>query len=115
MPITMYHNPKCSKSRQTLSLLEHHQIQPKIIEYLKNPPSITEMQNILHLLKCSARDLMRKKDHLYKELSLDNPALNEIQLITAMLENPQLIERPIVITGSKAVIGRPPEKVLEII
>ena len=115
MSVTLYYNPKCSKSRQTLSLLEQRGIQPTLIEYLTHPPSYTKIQDILRLLNCSAHDLLRKKEHLYTELSLNDPNLDEKQLINAMIEHPQLIERQIVIAGTKAVVARPPEKVLEIL
>ncbi len=115
MEVIIYHNPRCSKSRATLALLREKGIEPRIVEYLKTPPSREELEAILARLGMQPRDLMRKKEKIYKELGLDNPDLSRDQLIDAMLENPILIERPIVVFGDKAAIGRPPEKVLEIL
>lgn len=115
MAITIYHNPRCTKSRQTLQLLRDQNIEPNIIEYLKTPPDADTLQELLNKLGLSARELMRQKETLYKELALDNEALTESQLIAAMHANPSLIERPIVVNNSQAVIGRPPENVLEIL
>ncbi|MDX5365932.1 MAG: arsenate reductase (glutaredoxin) [Alphaproteobacteria bacterium] len=112
---TIYHNPRCSKSRQTLSLLEERGLDPLIVDYLKAPPSAVELQAILKKLKMKPRDLMRKGEATYKELRLDNEKLTDEKLIRAMVENPILIERPIVVMGAKARIGRPPESVLEIL
>ena len=115
MEVIIYHNPRCSKSRASLALLREKGIEPRIVEYLKTPPSREELEAILARLGMQPRDLMRKKEKIYKELGLDNPDLSRDQLIDAMLENPILIERPIVVFGDKAAIGRPPEKVLEIL
>ncbi len=115
MSIKIYHNPRCSKSRQTLQLLENNNVKPEIVEYLKTPPSREELEQVLDMLKLEPRKLMRTKEKEYKELGLDNPSLNRDKLIVAMLENPRLIERPIVIKDGKAAIGRPPEQVLEIL
>ena len=115
MSLTLYHNPKCSKSRQTLKLLEEQGINPKIIEYVKNPPTPEKLKEILSLLKISPRDLMRKKEDEYKELGLANSQLSDQDLIDYMVKNPILIERPIVIVDGKAVLGRPPEQVLNIL
>lgn len=98
-----------------MELLYEHQIEPTIIEYLKTPPTTHELKNILSLLGISARDLIRQKETLYQEKQLDNPSLSENDLIQAMIENPTLIERPIVICNNKAVIARPPENVLGIL
>ena len=112
----IYHNPRCSKSRQTLELLENNNIQPEIIEYLKNPPSASELGKILRLLNLKPRQLMRKKEVEYKENGFDNETLSDKKLIDMMVEHPKVIERPIVVTDdAKAVIGRPPENVLELI
>jgi arsenate reductase len=113
--VTIYHNPRCSKSRETLKLLEEKGIQPTVIEYLKDTPSKTELQSIISALECSPRELMRTKEAEYKELALDNPELSDDQLLDAMIATPKLIERPIVTTDGKARIGRPPESVLEIL
>lgn len=115
MNVTIYHNPKCSKSRKTLELLRGQGIEPEIIEYLKTPPDATTLDNILQLLQIEPRDLMRKNEPPYKENKLDNPSLTRKQLIKALVTYPILIERPIVIANGKAVIGRPPEQVLSIL
>ena len=115
MSVTIYHNPRCSKSRQALQLLTDNGIEPQIIEYLKTPPSATEIKKILKLLKISARGLIREKESLYAELNLDNTMASEEDLVKAMADNPILMERPVVIANGKAVIGRPPDAVLKII
>lgn len=115
MDIKIYHNPRCSKSRQTLSLLHDHGHDPEVIEYLTNPPSHQQLDSILRGLEMEPRELMRKGEAEYKELGLDNEALDRNQLITAMVENPRLIERPIVVIGDSVALGRPPENVLEIL
>lgn len=115
MTITLYHNPRCSKSRLTLELLNQQSIEPKIVEYLKTPPNAVELQKILSALNMQPRDLMRKGQAEYTELQLDDKALTNEQLINVMVANPILIERPIVINNDKAAIGRPPESVLEIL
>lgn len=115
MPVTIYHNPRCSKSRQTLQLLLDRGIEPRIIEYLKTPPDGNELTEILKLLEMKPRDLMRKKESEYKQLGLDDKSLSDKQVIEAMVENPILIERPIVLANGKAALGRPPETVLEIL
>lgn len=115
MPVKIYHNPRCSKSRQTLELLRENGHEPEIIEYLKKPPSNAELKNILKMLNMNPRDLMRKKEPPYKEHNLDGADLTNDQLINFMVNNPVLIERPIVVSGKKAAIGRPPETVLEIL
>ena len=115
MSIKIYHNPRCSKSRQTLSLLQANGIEPEIIEYLSHPPNKAQLKKILALLGMQPRDLMRKKEPEYQQNHLDDPILSDEQLIDAMLAHPKLIERPIVISGNKAALGRPPENVLEII
>jgi len=111
----MYHNPRCSKSRQTLALLNDRGIEPEIIEYLKTPPDAHQLKNILQLLGLSPRDLMRTKEIEYKENNLDSKTLSDDQLIAALIKNPVLIERPIVLANGKAAIGRPPENVLKIL
>jgi arsenate reductase len=115
MPTTIYHNPRCSKSRETLELLKEHEGEPTIVEYLETPPSKTELNKILKMLGLEPRDLMRQKEPEYKQLKLDNPKLTRDQLIEAMVQHPRLIERPIVIKGNKAALGRPPERVLDIL
>jgi len=115
MSVKILHNPRCSKSRQTLALLEENGVTPTIIEYLKTPPSKTELQDILQQLDMQPRDLMRKNEAEYKENGLDDTSLSADQLIEAMIAHPKLIERPIVLNEGKVRIGRPPESVLEII
>lgn len=112
---TIYHNPRCSKSRQTLQLLQDKQVDTEVVEYLKTPPNREQLVTILDMLGLEPRQLMRTKETEYKEQGLDNPSLSREQLIDAMLATPKLIERPIVITNGKAAIGRPPENVLEIL
>lgn len=115
MSVEIYHNPRCSKSRQTLQILKDKGVEPDVLEYLKTPPDRATLSKILDMLGMEPRDLMRKKEKEYKENNLSDPALTRDQLIDAMLAHPKLIERPIVIKNGKAAIGRPPEKVLEII
>ncbi len=115
MSVTIYHNPRCSKSRQTLALLQEKGIEPEIIEYLKTPPDADTLKKLLKLLDMQPRDLMRKKEAPYKALSLADESLSDDDLIRAMVENPILIERPIVVANGKAAIGRPPESVLDIL
>lgn len=111
---TIYHNPRCSKSRETLALLEQQGISPEVILYLQTPPSNETIKTLLNQLgMASARELMRTKEDIYKELDLKSES-NEDALIEAMTANPKLIERPIVIHNDKAKIGRPPESVLEL-
>ena len=115
MTVTIYHNPRCSKSRQTLELLRGKGLEPEIIEYLKNPPGKSEMTGILALLGLDPRSLMRKKEAEYKANGLDAPDLSDEQLLDALVEHPVLIERPIVLANGKAAVGRPPENVLKIL
>ena len=115
MSIPIYHNPKCSKSRQTLKLLEEQATGIDVIEYLKNPPTVKKLKEVLSLLKISPRELMRKKETEYKELMLSNSNLSDKDLIESMVKHPILIERPIVLANGKAALGRPPENVLNII
>jgi arsenate reductase len=110
---TIYRNPKCSKSRQTLALLGEHGIEPDVIEYLETPPSALELKNILAMLSIGPRDLLRKKEA--KEAGLNDPALGDDALIEAMAANPIVIERPIVVKNGKAALGRPPESVIDIL
>lgn len=111
----IYHNPRCSKSRQTLELLHSKNIQPKIIEYLKNPPTAKELDEILTKLKMEPQEILRTKEEVYTKLGLKNKNLSRAEWIEILVKNPVLIERPIVVSGSKAIIGRPPEKVLELL
>ncbi len=115
MTVTIYHNPRCSKSRQTLALLIDKGVKPEIVEYLKTPPTQKELSRILELLGLTPRTLIRKKESEYKSMGLDNLNLDDSSLIAAMISYPILIERPIVVTENNAAIGRPPENVLKII
>lgn len=112
---TIYHNPRCSKSRQTLALLEENNVSCDVVLYLETPPDEKTLKSLLKKLGIGARDLIRKNEDEYKALKLDNPTLSDDKLIAAMCKHPKLIERPIVVHGKQAVIGRPPEKVLEIL
>jgi arsenate reductase len=113
--VTIFHNPRCSKSRETLKLLEENGVQPQVVEYLKETPTKDELKAVLDALGLTPKELMRTKESEYKELGLDNPCLSDEQLLDAMISTPKLIERPIVIKDGKARIGRPPESVLEIL
>jgi arsenate reductase (glutaredoxin) len=113
MSVTIYHNPRCNTSRRTLALLREHGVEPRIIEYLKTPPSAPELKKILGQLKLPAAKLLRKKEAA--AAGIDPKALSEDQLITAMVEHPIAIERPIIVSGDKAALGRPPEAVLSVL
>ncbi|MGV8843672.1 MAG: arsenate reductase (glutaredoxin) [Pseudomonas sp.] len=113
--LTLYHNPRCSKSRAALQLLEARGLQPTLIRYLETPPSIAELQGLLSKLELSARQLLRIGEDDYRTLNLADATLTEEQLIEAMAAHPKLIERPILVVGARAVIGRPPEKILELL
>ena len=115
MKVKIYHNPRCSKSRQTLEILNRKNLDIDIVEYLKSPLDINEISNLLKKLGYTARDLLRKGEDVYKNENLADESLTEDFLIDMMSKNPILIERPIVVSNGKAVIGRPPEKVLEIL
>ena len=113
--LTLYHNPRCSKSRGALELLEQRGLTPNVVRYLETPPDAATLQQLLAKLGLGARELLRSGEDEYKALNLADPALSDAQLIAAMVQHPKLIERPILVAGNKAVIGRPPEKVLEIL
>jgi arsenate reductase len=113
MAVTMYHNPRCNTSRKTLALLRERGVEPTIIEYLKTPPSAPELKELLGQLQIPAAKLLRKKEAA--AAGIDPKTLSEDQLIAAMVTNPIVIERPIVISGDKAALGRPPEAVLAVI
>lgn len=115
MNLKIYHNPRCSKSRQTLDILHNNSLEPEIVEYLNTPPTHQELDSILRGLNKEPRDLMRKGEAEYKELKLQDESLSRDQLIQAMIENPRLIERPIVVVGDQVALGRPPENVLTIL
>lgn len=114
MKVSIYHNPRCSKSRETLALLREQGTEPEIIEYLKTPPSREALERLFSMLDLEPRDLMRKKESEYKELGLADKNLDREVLIQAMLDHPKLMERPIVVRDGKAAIGRPPQSVLEL-
>ena len=107
----IFHNPRCSKSREGLALLRQHGIEPHIILYLKNPPSSSQLKKLLVLLEMTPRSLMRKREKLYREMQLDAPSLSDDELIDAMSANPKLIERPIITCGNSAILGRPPDNI----
>lgn len=113
MGVTIYHNPRCNKSRQTLALLERRGISPRIVEYLKTPPDKAELKRLLRLLGMTPRQLLRKKEAA--EAGLDKPDLSDEQIIAGMVKHPIVIERPIVVSGDRAALGRPPEAVLKIL
>ncbi|ENM5813484.1 arsenate reductase (glutaredoxin) [Vibrio mimicus] len=116
MSVVIYHNPKCSKSRETLALLESQGIAPQVIKYLEESPSVEELKRLYQQLGLSdVRAMMRNKDDLYKELNLGDSQLSDDDLFAAMAEHPKLIERPIVVSNGQARHGRPPEQVLEIL
>lgn len=113
--LTLYHNPRCSKSRGALELLEARGLTPTVVRYLETPLSTAQLRDLLARLNLSARQLLRSGEDEYKALNLGDSSLSEAQLIDAMATHPKLIERPILVAGDKAVIGRPPEKILEIL
>ncbi|HYH19179.1 MAG TPA: arsenate reductase (glutaredoxin) [Azospirillum sp.] len=110
--VTIYHNPRCTKSRETLELLRSKNVEPMVVEYLKTPPSAAELKRILAALNKSPRELLRAKEAAEAAIGKD---LDDEALIAAMVANPIVIERPIVVKGDKARVGRPPESVLEIL
>lgn len=111
----IYHNPRCSKSRETLALLRENGIEPEVVEYLKTPPTPDELAVLIDLLQIEPRKLMRSKETEYKEQNLDDTSLSAAALINAIAKTPKLLERPIVVKGEVAVIGRPPENVLALL
>jgi len=112
LDVTIYHNPRCAKSRETLLLLEHHGVIPNIVLYMDAPPKVTELRKLLGKLGLEAADLLRAKEGREAGLDRDTPAA---ELLAAMAHNPRLIERPIVVCGDRAVLGRPPERVLALL
>ncbi|MBV7561962.1 arsenate reductase (glutaredoxin) [Pseudomonas sp. sia0905] len=113
--LTLYHNPRCSKSRAALQLLEERGLQPTVVLYLDTPPSAAQLREVLNKLGMPARQLLRSGEDEYRELNLADSTLDEDALIAAMVAHPRLIERPILIAGDRAVIGRPPENILELL
>lgn len=112
---TIYHNPRCSKSRQTLEILNDKGVDVEVVEYLKNPPTKSKLKSILKALNMQPQDIMRKKEAEFKESGLNEAGLTKEQQIEKMVAFPKVIERPIVMAGDKAVVGRPPENVLELL
>jgi arsenate reductase len=115
MGVTIYHNPRCTKSRQTLALLHERGLEPQVVEYLKTPPDAATLADLVAKLGLEPRALLRKGEAPYKELKLADPAKTDAEILAAMAAHPILIERPIVVQGDQARLGRPPEKVLEIL
>lgn len=113
--LVIYHNPNCSKSRETLQILENSNLSPTIVEYLENPPTPQELKKIIEMLGVPAGDLLRTTEQVYEDAKLDGEALSEDEIIAAICQHPALLQRPIVVSGDRAVIGRPPARVLEII
>jgi len=113
--LVIYHNPSCSKSRETLQILDNNNLSPTIVEYLDNPPTRQELKKIIAMLDISARELLRTTEQIYADAKLDREALSEDEIIAAICQHPELLQRPIVVAGERAVIGRPPARVLDII
>lgn len=113
--ITLYHNPRCSKSREALALLQAKGIEPELRLYLEQPLTVTELKALLSKLGIKPRELLRKGEAAYKELNLNDETLKDAALIKAMVENPKLIERPIGVKGKTAIVGRPPENLLALL
>jgi len=113
--LTIYHNPRCTKSRETLALITDRGQNPTVVLYLDTPPDHAQLKKLLGQLGIGARELLRKQEDEYKALGLDQPGLSDAALIDAMVAHPRLIERPIVTDGKRAIIGRPPENVLELL
>ncbi|AFU98317.1 arsenate reductase (glutaredoxin) [Simiduia agarivorans] len=113
--VKIYHNPRCSKSRETLALLEAKGLTPEVVKYLDTPPTVAELKRLLKALGIGPRDLLRTGEDDYKALNLANPALSDTALVEAMVAHPKLIQRPIVVNGDKAALGRPPAAVLDIL
>ncbi|HEY1141997.1 MAG TPA: arsenate reductase (glutaredoxin) [Lysobacter sp.] len=115
MDTRLYHNPRCSKSRGALEMLQEQGIQPRVVAYLDTPPTSEELHALLHMLDLPARALLRSGEEEYAALGLADPTLTDDALIDAMVEHPRLIERPIFVHNGRAVIGRPPEQVLTLL
>lgn len=113
--VVIYHNPRCSKSRETLALLRERGVEPSVVEYLKTPPDAAQLAGILARLGMGAREIIRTDDPHYRALQLDAGADEDAQLIAAMAEHPQMIQRPIVVVGERAALGRPPQSVLTLL
>jgi|ERR1051326_119736 arsenate reductase len=114
-PVVIYHNPRCSKSRQALEILKANKIEPQVVEYLKEPLDAMMLKDLLRKLGLKARDIIRDGEDEYAKLKLDDPILSGEKLLAAIIKHPILLQRPIVVRGNRAVIGRPPEKVKELL
>ena len=115
MDVTIYHNPRCSKSRATLALLQERGIEPRVVPYLEQPPDIGQLRELLRMLGLRPRELMRRGERVYREQGLDDEAVDDEQLLRAIVAHPILMERPVVVRDGRAAIGRPPERVLDIL
>ena len=115
MDVTIYHNPRCSKSRATLALLQERGIEPRVVPYLEQPPDIGQLRELLRMLGLPPRELMRRGERVYREQGLDDEAVDDEQLLRAIVAHPILMERPVVVRDGRAAIGRPPERVLDIL
>jgi arsenate reductase len=113
--LILYHNPRCSKSQAALQLLEARGLQPLVVRYLETPPDAGQLQELLGKLGIPARQLLRGNEAEYRALNLDRETLSDTELVEAMVAHPRLIERPILVAGERAAIGRPPEKILDIL
>lgn len=113
--IEIWHNSRCSKSREALRLLTDRGVEPKVVEYLKHPPSASRLEEVLRMLDLSPRDLMRTKEEPYRSLGLADSNKTKRELVEAMVAHPVLIERPVIIRGERAVVARPPERALEVL
>ncbi len=115
MSITIYHNPRCSKSRQTLRLLEQHGVTPTIVEYLTDVPSAADIERLIDLLGVDVRDVVRTGESTYTDLQLHDPNLGRAEIVQAIVDNPILLQRPIVVSDDRAIVGRPPNNVLSLL
>ncbi|MCP4876323.1 MAG: arsenate reductase (glutaredoxin) [Gammaproteobacteria bacterium] len=113
--LIMYHNPLCSKSQETLQILENRNLSPDVVEYLVQPPTRQELKEVIEMLGIPARDLLRTNEQVYDDAELDDDTLTDDEIIEAICQHPKLMQRPIVISGTQAIIGRPPTRVLEIL
>ena len=113
--VVIYHNPRCSKSRETLQILQDNNVDPEIIDYQEPPPSAEDLRHVIALLEVSARDLLRTTEQVYQDANLEDDSWSEDEIVEAICRYPSLLRRPIVISGNRAVFGRPPSRVLEII
>jgi len=115
MTVTVYHNPRCSKSRAAMEYLEENGIEAEVVKYMDSPPDANDIKELLSMLGMSPRELMRKHEKVFKDAGLDDPTFTDDELIEAMAQCPSLIERPIVVNNGKAVLARPPETVQDIL